>query len=122
MMAKAAGAGRMHRKNPRMNATHDPTASSTKATRPPMPKKRSPQQTNRAAEPEPVSTLLNTRAPMPTELSVSPKAARMLPSAMAPAAPHKMKRLSESRSVRPKATATNSMVTTMVTSDSVSST
>ena len=59
---------------------------------------------------------------MPTELPGSPKAARMLPSAMAAAAPHKTKRLSESRSVRPKETATNSLVTTMVTSDSVSST
>src|SRR5699024_3437982 len=101
---------------PAANAAHSDPASSTSATRPPKPDSSSIQHKNSTADPVPVITALRPSASMPAGVVGSENGASTDPALIMKAAPPTMERLAPTRSRR-TITATNSMVTTMATSE-----
>ena len=105
-------------KNPTTNAMHSDEASSTSAKRPPSPDSSSIQHKNSTAEPVPVMTALRPSTSMPTGVVGSENGVSTLPALIMMADPSTIERLPLTRSRRTM-TETNSMVTTMATSDMI---
>ena len=116
MSAITGTAGPTISTSPTAIAAHSDAASSTSAKRPPSPDSNSIQHRNSTAEPVPVMTALKPSTSMPAGVVGSENGVSTLPTLIMMAEPSTMERLALTRSRRTM-TATNSMVTTMATSE-----